>query len=194
MGTQNNILLTLEGHTQVPVVTFTKGDDPRSFMRYLLNQSVYCIEVTLRTSEGMQAIEILKREFGNEILVGAGTVTNNKQVLALKKIGAHFMVSPGLTPSLKTAMEDSGIPYLPGVATPSEVIHAMEMGLNTLKFFPANLFGDLDALKAYGQVFPEVKFCPTGGITKETSPDYLSLANVFAVGGTWFQKNYKQDF
>jgi 2-dehydro-3-deoxyphosphogluconate aldolase/(4S)-4-hydroxy-2-oxoglutarate aldolase len=191
MEAQNNVRQTLQGHSLVPVVTFNEGDDANAFMRYLLDQEVRCIEITLRTSEGINAIASLKKEFGNEVLVGAGTVTNQQQVEALQKIDADFMVSPGLTPNLQKVMQESGIPYLPGVATPSEIVSAMEMGLDTLKFFPANLFGGLNALKAYGQVFPEVIFCPTGGATKQTSEDYLALSNVFAVGGTWFQKEYQ---
>jgi len=192
MGAQNNIRQTLAGHTLVPVVTFNEGDNYSSFMQYLLENEVRCIEITLRTSEGIKAIEALKKEFGNKLLIGAGTVTNEDQVSVLKEVQADFMVSPGLTPHLQQVMQTSGIPYLPGVATPSEIISAVEMGLDTLKFFPANIFGGIGALKAYGQVFPQVTFCPTGGATKQTSAEYLSLDNVFAVGGTWFQKDYHQ--
>jgi 2-dehydro-3-deoxyphosphogluconate aldolase/(4S)-4-hydroxy-2-oxoglutarate aldolase len=82
------------------------------------------------------------------------------------------------------------VPFLPGVSTPTEVIQALELGLDVLKFFPAHLNGGIPALKAFGQVFPQVSFCPTGGITQETSKNYLALANVFAVGGSWFQKDF----
>lgn len=191
MGNQNNIREVIKGHLQIPVVTFTEHEDPISLMHYLLEKNIKCIEVTLRTPEGLQAIEMLKKEFGNEVLVGAGTVIKCTQVDKLKAVGADFIVSPGLTPDLHRNMEYSNIPYLPGVSTPSEIIGAQELGMNTLKFFPANVFGGLDTLKAYGQVFPQVKFCPTGGITDETSSEYLALSNVISVGGTWFQKNYQ---
>jgi 2-dehydro-3-deoxyphosphogluconate aldolase/(4S)-4-hydroxy-2-oxoglutarate aldolase len=191
MVAQNNIRSVMQGHTLVPVVTFQDGDDPVAFMHFLVAQGVRCIEVTLRTAAGLKAIDTLKQSFASEVLVGAGTVTRDEQVSDLVRVQADFLVSPGLTPSLHASMEDSGIPYLPGVSTPSEVIHAMELGCDTLKFFPAHLFGGLDALKAYGQVFPAIQFCPTGGVSEATSGDYLALANVFAVGGSWFQKAFK---
>lgn len=181
----------MNGHTLVPVVTFTEGDDPIAFMDFLIAQGVKCIEVTLRTPQGIHAIAQLKAHFGDEALIGAGTVTREEHVAQLVDLRADFMVSPGLTADLNKAMMQSGIAYLPGIATPSELMQAAEWGLDALKFFPANLFGGLKGLKAYGQVFPEIQFCPTGGITEETSADYLALDNVFAVGGSWFQKNFQ---
>jgi len=180
----------MAGHSLVPVVTFTEGDDPIAFMEFLIAQGVECIEVTLRTPQGIKAIAQLKEQYGDKALIGAGTVIREEQVAHLAGLKADFMVSPGITPALHTAMHQSGLPYLPGIATPSELMRAAEMGMETLKFFPANLFGGLQGLKAYGQVFPEIQFCPTGGITKETSADYLALDNVFAVGGSWFQKEF----
>mgnify|MGYP001569861166 CR=1 FL=1 len=193
MGLQNNIASILEGHHLVPVITFKQGDNYNSMMDFLISQGVKCIEITLRTPEGLKAIKKLKKEYPSEILIGAGTVTTEAQVEQLKSIGTDFIVSPGLTPNLKVIFENSGIPYLPGVATPSEVMNAREMGLNTLKFFPADLYGGIKALKAFGNLFPDVKFCPTGGINKETSTDYLALNNVFAVGGSWFQADYQKE-
>ncbi len=192
MPTQNNIQSLLANHHLVPVVTFQEHDDPIAFMNFLIHQDVNCIEITLRTSEGIKAIELLKQESPENFLVGAGTVTNKDQILQLKQLNADFIVSPGLTSKLQTSMEQSGIPYLPGVTTPSEVMKAKEMGLNALKFFPANLYGGAKALQTYGNLFPDVNFCPTGGVTKETSKDYLELNNVFAVGGSWFQSEYNK--
>ena len=192
MAAQHNIRAKMMGHHLVPVVTFNDGDDPIAFMEFLMEQGVHCIEVTLRTEAGLKAIGTLKRAFANRALIGAGTVTNPKQVEALVALKADFIVSPGLTPDLHKVFENAGIAYLPGIATPSELMQAIEWGLDTLKFFPANLFGGYDALKAYGQVFPTVQFCPTGGITAETSNKYLDLANVFAVGGSWFQKDFQK--
>lgn len=180
----------MSGHPLVPVVTFKEADDPRQLMNYLIENDIHCIEVTLRTPQGIKAIATLRKTYGASILVGAGTVTTTSQVDELKEVGVDFLVSPGITSSLQKAMQASGIPYLPGVATPGEILKAMEMGLRTLKFFPANLFGGLDALKAYEQVFPDIQFCPTGGVTQDTCQDYLALRNVFAVGGTWFQKQF----
>lgn len=190
MPIQNNIREVLKGHHKIPVVTFNAGDDPIEFVKFLRAQNIHCIEITLRTSFGLKAIELLKNENIPNFLIGAGTVSSFNQVNQLKKIGTDFIVSPGLSSKLQIFFEESGIPYLPGVATPTEIIHAIEMGLNTLKFFPANLFGGTNALKTYKNIFPEITFCPTGGINKNTSAEFLSLENVFAVGGSWFQSEF----
>ncbi len=190
MGVQNNIKSVLEGHSLVPVVTFQQDDNPEGLINYLIRQEIQCIEITLRTAAGLKAIEYLKKIDLPNVLVGAGTVTSQEQIKNLKDIGADFIVSPGLTVKLQAHMEESGIPYLPGVATPSEIMAAQGMGLDTLKFFPANLFGGKKALKTFGNLFPNIKFCPTGGITKLTSKEYLELENEFAVGGSWFQTDY----
>ena len=190
MGNQS-INKILKNNPLVPVVTFQKDDDPEAFMDYLIKRNVFCIEITLRTDYGLKAIELLKKKFSDTIQVGAGTVINSSQIDQLKFIGADFMVSPGLTVDLFQCMEKSKIPFLPGVATPSEIIQAQELGLEYLKFFPANLYGGVDALKMFGGLFPTIKFCPTGGISEKTSQEYLALNNVLAVGGSWFQKNYK---
>jgi 2-dehydro-3-deoxyphosphogluconate aldolase/(4S)-4-hydroxy-2-oxoglutarate aldolase len=190
MGNQS-IYKILKNNPLVPVVTFNKEDDPEDFMDYLIKRNVFCIEITLRTEYGLKAIELLKKKFSDTIQVGAGTVISSLQVNQLKSIGADFMVSPGLTVDLFEFMIKSKIPFLPGVATPSEIIKAQELGLEYLKFFPANLYGGIDALKMFGGLFPALKFCPTGGISEATSQEYLALNNVIAVGGSWFQKNYK---
>ena len=192
MSTQNNIRSRINGNQLIPVVTFQANDDPIEFMHYLIHNGIECIEITLRTPEGIKAVELLKKKMDSKILVGAGTVTSFDQINQLKNIGTDFIVSPGLTPKLQIFMEDSGIPYLPGVATPSEIILAKEMGLDTLKFFPANLFGGIAALKTYMNLFPEIRFCPTGGITKDTISDFLSVKNVFAVGGSWLQSDFNK--
>lgn len=191
MSNQNNIKEVMKNHQLVPVITFQEGGQPEQMMDFLINQGIKCIEITLRTPSGINAIARLKEQYNiSDILIGAGTVTNKNQIQELKQIGADFMVSPGLTQQLKNDMEESGIPYLPGVATPSEIMKAKEMGLKTLKFFPANLFGGLSALKTFGNLFPDISFCPTGGIKKDTSKEYLALDNVFAVGGSWFQADF----
>lgn len=189
MGNQS-IHKILKNNPLIPVVTFQKEDSPEAFMDYLIQRNVFCIEITLRTEYGLKAIELLKKRFSDTIQVGAGTVINSSQVDQLKSIGADFIVSPGLTVDLFDCMMESEIPFLPGVATPSEIIQAQELGLKYLKFFPANLYGGVAALKMFGGLFPTIKFCPTGGITEETSKEYLELKNVVAVGGSWFEKDY----
>lgn len=189
---QHKIEQVLSGHSLVPVITFNEGDSPEKLMHYLVENGVKCIEITLRTPQGIKAIESLKKSFGDDVLVGAGTVTDSALLAPLKEIGTDFIVSPGFTSSLIEAMEKAGIPYLPGIATPSDVMQLKEMGLTHLKFFPANQFGGKSMLKTYGALFPDIKFCPTGGITAETSGEYLALKNVFAVGGSWFQNDFEK--
>lgn len=187
-----SIYKIIKNNPLVPVVTFQKDDDPEAFADYLIKRNIFCIEITLRTDYGLKAIELLKNIYSDTIQVGAGTVINSEQVAQLGSIGADFLVSPGLTPDLFECMMNSQIPFLPGVATPSEIIRAQEFGLEYLKFFPAHLYGGVDALKMFGGLYPNIKFCPTGGINEETSKEYLELENVVAVGGSWFQKDYKK--
>ncbi len=185
----NKIREILELNPLVPVVTFHENDDPLAFMEFLLNQNVNCIEITLRTSSGLSAIERIKKEFDN-VKVGAGTVINGDQIKILRDLGVDFIVSPGTTKKLIKEFINSEIPFINGVSTSSEVILSKELGLNTLKFFPAHLYGGIDALKMFGQLFSDVKFCPTGGINEQSSKEYLEQSNVIAVGGSWFQKEY----
>ena len=192
MNNQNNIASVIKSHQLIPVITFNSESDPIKLMNFLMEQGVSCIEVTLRTKEGIEGMAKLKSHFGDSICLGAGTVTYAEQIEALKRIGVDFLVSPGLTPSLKEKMDHSKIAYLPGVATPSEIMAAREMGLSKLKFFPANLFGGISALKTFGNLFPDVSFCPTGGVSEKTKNEYLALDNVIAVGGSWFQSDYNQ--
>lgn len=182
----------LKDHPLIPVVTFQEKDDPIELMQYLLDRNVSCIEITLRTKCGLGAIEKIKKEYADKVTVGAGTVIHSSQINDLKQIGIDFIVSPGLTNELHKNLSVSGIPYLPGVSTPSEIMKAQSYGLEYLKFFPANLFGGLKAIKTYGGLFPTIKFCPTGGINEETSKEYLKLENVISVGGSWFQKEFNK--
>lgn len=187
---QNRIAEVLKGHSYIPVVTFNEGDDPLNFVEFLIQQKVNCIEVTLRTPFAFEALEKIKKTYEDGFIIGAGTVVELEQVDKLNDLGIDFMVSPGLTESLIKKMSVSNIAFLPGISTPSEIIKARELGLTTLKFFPASIFGGIEALNTYAQVFPDINFCPTGGINKMSSDDYLKLPNVFAVGGSWFQKSY----
>ena len=185
-----NILNVLRDENLLPVVTFSESDNLDEFGEFLIAQNVLCIEITLRTSFAFTAIKHFKAQFGDQMKIGAGTVINTCQVEDLAKIEADFIVSPGLSEKVTAAARSCNVPLLPGVSTPTEVIQALELGLDVLKFFPAHLNGGIPTIKAFGHVFPQVSFCPTGGITQETSKNYLALANVFAVGGSWFQKDF----
>jgi len=173
---QYNIRAILEKHPIIPVVTFHELFEVVPQLEKLESQGVSCIEITLRTPISFDAIAEAKRTFGQRMDIGVGTLVTNEQIEKAADLGVDFMVSPGISKTLAPTFESCGIPFIPGVATPSEIIAGLELGWDTFKFFPAHLFGGLDALKTYGQVFPQVKFCPTGGIKAETYEQYLSLS------------------
>jgi 2-dehydro-3-deoxyphosphogluconate aldolase / (4S)-4-hydroxy-2-oxoglutarate aldolase len=184
---QNNIERILTENPIVPVVTFHSVKEVDDVIEKLLHKEISCIEVTLRTDAALECIAYIKQQYA-EITVGMGTVINTQQVKEAMDLKVDFMVSPGLSRNLADAFNQSSIAFVPGVATPSEIINAIDLGFEVLKFFPANLFGGIAALKTYGQVFPKVKFCPTGGISEDTYKNYLELNNVIAVGGSWMMK------
>ena len=184
---QHNIRTILEKHPIIPVVTFHELSEVVPQMEKLESQGVSCIEITLRTPISFDAIAEAKRTFGQRMDIGVGTLVTNEQIEKAAELGVDFMVSPGISKALAPTFEICGIPFIPGVATPSEIIAGLELGWDTFKFFPAHLFGGLDALKTYGQVFPQAKFCPTGGIKADTYEQYLSISNVISVGGSWLQ-------
>lgn len=184
---QNGIKELLASHQIVPVVTIHQESDIPVVLDKLKTNGINIIEVTLRTPYALTAIEYLKQN-AKHLVVGAGTVINTDQISVLKNLNIDFIVSPGGSDKLFGELENSGIPFLPGACTPSEFISCAERGYDLLKFFPADLFGGINALKTYSQVFGSIKFCPTGGITKETYRDYLELPNVQSVGGSWMMK------
>lgn len=142
------------------------------------------LEVTLRTSAGLAAVEAMRRAVP-EAIVGVGTLSTPAQFAECAGAGAQFGVSPGLTPALIDASQSAPFPLLPGVATASELMRAREAGFRHCKLFPAQQVGGTGTLRAFHSVFPDVGFCPTGGVSLENAPDYLSLPNVLCVGGSW---------
>ncbi|MDR1825742.1 MAG: bifunctional 4-hydroxy-2-oxoglutarate aldolase/2-dehydro-3-deoxy-phosphogluconate aldolase [Bifidobacteriaceae bacterium] len=169
----------------VPVVEIDNAADAVPLARTLVAAGLPVIELTLRTATAMEALAKVAAEVP-EILVGAGTVLNIQSLERAIAAGASFGVSPGLSPVAKAAAE-RGLPFIPGAVTPSEVIGALDLGLNHIKFFPAGAYGGLATLKALGGPFrvAGVQFMPTGGIKADTAADYLASDLVFAVGGTW---------
>ncbi|MFI7532665.1 bifunctional 4-hydroxy-2-oxoglutarate aldolase/2-dehydro-3-deoxy-phosphogluconate aldolase [Streptosporangium sp. NPDC049376] len=170
-----------------PVIPVVVIDDPETAVpmaRALVRGGLPVIEVTLRTEGALEAVERIAAEVP-EAVIGAGTIRTGADVDAAVKAGARFLVSPGSTPSLLDAMRDSGVPFLPGVATASEVLALAERGLTEMKFFPAEAAGGLPYLKALAGPLAEVRFCPTGGIKPATAAAYLALPNVGCVGGSW---------
>lgn len=186
--TQNNIREILKNHPIIPVVTFHNIDEIEQIIQLLLSKEITCIEVTLRTPVSFEAISVIKKRYGHFLCVGVGTVVHKNQIAKVKELQLDFIVSPGISKEMSKLLEDSGIPFIPGVTTPSEIMLGLELGWDTFKFFPANLFGGAAALKAYGNVFPHVKFCPTGGINVKTVTEYQSLSNVISIGGSWMMK------
>lgn len=142
------------------------------------------LEVTLRTSKALQVIEHLNRNFP-ELSVGAGTVLNAHQIQSAVDAGSRFIISPGATDQLLEAAQDCPVPFVPGVMTPSEAMRARDYGFGLQKFFPAEAAGGVALLKAMGAPLQDIRFCPTGGITRNNMADYLALKNVPVVGGTW---------
>jgi 2-dehydro-3-deoxyphosphogluconate aldolase/(4S)-4-hydroxy-2-oxoglutarate aldolase len=169
-----------------PVIPVLVRDDPADagpLAEALVAGGLTVLEVTLRTPAALDAIRAMKQVPG--AIVGAGTVLNKRQLDAALDAGADFIVSPGLTDDLGRAVVASGVPYLPGVATTSDIMRGLDLGLDRFKFFPAAASGGTATLKAFAAVFGEVRFCPTGGITEATAPEWLALEAVLCVGGSW---------
>ncbi|SDO23841.1 2-dehydro-3-deoxyphosphogluconate aldolase / (4S)-4-hydroxy-2-oxoglutarate aldolase [Streptomyces sp. cf386] len=168
----------------VPVVVIEDVSDAVPLARALVTGGLPAIEVTLRTPAALDAIRAIAAEVP-EAVVGAGTVITPEQVTASVTAGARFLVSPGWTDVLLEAMRVSGVPFLPGVSTTSEVVGLLERGVTEMKFFPAQAAGGTAYLKSLAGPLPQARFCPTGGIGPGNAPEYLSLPNVRCVGGTW---------
>ena len=168
----------------VPVVVIEKLEDAAPLARALYNGGLKALEITLRTPIAAEAVKLIK-EAVPEAYVGTGTVIDKATFNASVEAGADFMVSPGVNDELLALAKESDIPFLPGAATPSEVMKLASQGFKFLKFFPAEAAGGTAMLKSIGGPLPQVTFCPTGGISLETAPNYLALSNVICVGGTW---------
>ncbi|WP_432026592.1 bifunctional 4-hydroxy-2-oxoglutarate aldolase/2-dehydro-3-deoxy-phosphogluconate aldolase [Streptomyces sp. 1222.5] len=168
----------------VPVVVLSDPADAVPLARALVAGGLPAIEVTLRTPAAREAIRAVAAEVPDAV-VGAGTVITPEQVDACVAAGARFLVSPGWTEALLAAMRGSGVPFLPGVSTTSEVVALLERGVREMKFFPAQAAGGTAYLKSLAGPLPQARFCPTGGIGAATAPEYLALPNVGCVGGSW---------
>jgi 2-dehydro-3-deoxyphosphogluconate aldolase/(4S)-4-hydroxy-2-oxoglutarate aldolase len=168
----------------IPVIVIDDAAQAVPLARALLAGGVRVLEVTLRTPAALQAIHSIAREVP-EALVGAGTILNPEDLRLALEAGARFGISPGATPELLRAARDAALPFLPGVATASEAMAALAAGFSAMKFFPAAQAGGVAMLKALAGPLPQLRFCPTGGITPATAPDYLRLPNVACVGGSW---------
>lgn len=167
----------------IPVLVIDDVHHARELAEALVAGGLRVLEVTLRTPAAIDAIRRMNLVPG--AIVGAGTVVNQAQFDEARAAGAEFIVSPGLTETLAHAVIAAGVPYLPGIATAGEIMRGLDLGLSHFKFFPAEAAGGIRALKALAAPFAQCRFCPTGGITAETAPDWLALDPVLCVGGSW---------
>lgn len=172
----------LTGVRAIPVLTLDDTPEAVDLAEALVAGGLKVLEITLRSPGALKAVARIAKAVPRAIL-GVGTVLEPEQFERARDAGAKFAVSPGLTPTLESACGD--FPFLPGAATASEVMAARELGFKTLKFFPAKQLGGLAALQALAPVFPDVVFCPTGGLTQADFRDFLALKNVITVGGSW---------
>ena len=169
----------------IPVVVIKNLEDTEKILTALKNDGINCAEITFRTACAKDAIALACEKFP-DMNVGAGTVINGEQCVDALNAGAKFIVSPGLSVEVAEICKANGVPYYPGCVTPTEIMQALDMGITTVKFFPANVYGGLKALKALSAPFPQVKFIPTGGVNRENLDEFLSFDKVAAVGGSFF--------
>jgi 2-dehydro-3-deoxyphosphogluconate aldolase / (4S)-4-hydroxy-2-oxoglutarate aldolase len=187
---QQQVEATMRLAPVIPVVIIDDVKHAVPMARALVAGGIPAIEVTLRTPAALDAIRAIAAEVEGAV-VGVGTVLASKDLHAAEQAGARFAVSPGVSPKLLDAADDSALPLLPGAATASEVMALLERGYRHLKFFPAVPAGGAKLLGAWASPLPQLRFCPTGGISLTSAPDFLALPNVLCVGGSWLTPNDK---
>ena len=171
----------------IPVVVIKDLSETDKILTALKNIGINCAEITFRTSCAAEAIAYAATHYP-DMEIGAGTVINAAQCEAALAAGATFIVSPGLSPAVAEICNARNIPYYPGCVTPTEIMAALELGITTVKFFPANIYGGLKALKALSAPFPQVKFIPPGGVDRSNIDEFLAFDKVAAIGGSFFVK------
>lgn len=181
---QDKIIEVLQISPIVPVVVIEDLSDAVPLAQSLIEGGIHIIEVTLRSSCALEAIELIAKNVP-KMRVGAGTILNPTQLEQAQNRGAEFLISPGLTIKLLEYAKKKDMPLIPGVSSSSEVMQALELGYSALKFFPAEYCGGVKLLNAFNGPFKGVKFCPTGGISADNMRSYLNLENVLCVGGSW---------
>ena len=182
-----NVLNRIKEIKIVPVTVFHSEEEIKPILKSLVDGNILVTEICFRTEYALSAIKTAIKEFP-ELLVGAGTIINKEQCQSAIKAGAKFIVSPGFSDEVYDCCKANDVLYLPGVVTPTEIIHALDKGINHLKFFPANVFGGISAIKALGAAFPQVSFMPTGGVDEHNLKEFIECKNIFAVGGSWLFK------
>ena len=173
---------------KIPVVVIKGLSETDKILTALENYGINCAEITFRTACAAEAIAYACEKYP-EMNIGAGTVINAEQCEKALEAGAKFIVSPGLSVAVAKICIERGIPYYPGCVTPTEMMAVLELGITTVKFFPANVYGGLKAMKALAGPFPQIKFIPTGGIDASTLDEYLAWDKIAAVGGSFYVKD-----
>lgn len=171
----------------IPVVVIKEIGETDKILKALKNNGINCAEITFRTACAAEAIAYAVKNYP-DMSVGAGTVINAAQCKAALEAGATFIVSPGLSVDVAKVCAEHNVPYYPGCVTPTEIMQALDLGITTVKFFPANVYGGLKALKALSAPFPQVKFIPTGGVDRSNIDEFLAFDKVAAIGGSFFVK------
>lgn len=173
---------------RIPVVVIKELSETDKILTALQNYGINCAEITFRTACAAEAIAYACKKYP-EMNIGAGTVINADQCEKALEAGAKFIVSPGLSPAVAKICKLRGVPYYPGCVTPTEIMAALDLGITTVKFFPANVYGGLKAMKALAGPFPQIKFIPTGGIDASNLDEYLAWDKIEAVGGSFYVKD-----
>ena len=171
----------------IPVVVIKELSETDKILSALKASGIHCAEITFRTACAAEAIAYAVKNYP-DMEIGAGTVINARQCEEALAAGATFIVSPGLSPDVAKICKERNIPYYPGCVTPTEIMAALELGITTVKFFPANVYGGLSALKALSGPFPQVRFIPTGGVDRKNIDEFLAFDKIVAIGGSFFVK------
>ncbi len=170
---------------RIPVVVIKELGETETILQALKDYGINCAEITFRTACAADAIKLAVEKFP-DMEIGAGTVINAEQCERALEAGATFIVSPGLSAGVAEVCKRAGVPYYPGCVTPTEIMAALELGITTVKFFPANVYGGLKAMKALAAPFPQIKFIPTGGVNMDNLDEYLAWDKIAAVGGSFY--------
>ena len=173
---------------KIPVVVIKELEETDKILTALKADGIDCAEITFRTACAEDAVKYAVKNYP-DMEIGAGTVINKEQCERAIIAGATFIVSPGLSIDVAKLCKEKNIPYYPGCVTPTEIMQALELGINIVKFFPANVYGGLKALKALSAPFPQVKFIPTGGVDKTNMAEFEAFDKVYAIGGSFFVKD-----
>ena len=189
----NSIKSILTMSPVMPVLVIHKVDKVEHLFESLIKGNLKVVEVTLRTSCALKVIEIASKKFPN-LKVGAGTILNEIDLQDIKNAGASFAVSPGCTISLATKALDLNIPFLPGIANSSDIMNLIKLGYKSFKFFPAEAAGGINYIKSLNGPFPDIMFCPTGGVNQENATEWLKQKNVICVGGSWIVPSNSEDY